>query len=162
MTIKKRTTCFVATTNLQESLRDSTGSRRFWPVSVGVPLLDELADAVEQLWAEAVHLYRQGERHWLDQTQGEALRKHSERYQRVDPWEVTIAEKLPRLLATSDGRWLTVSEILQALEVDTDRQHVAQSMRIAGILTRLGWTKSRKAQAQGGRAWRWYPPEGSE
>lgn len=162
MTTKKRSTCFVATTNLQESLRDSTGSRRFWPVTVGVPRLEELEAAVEQLWAEAVHLYRQGERHWLDQTQSEKLRKHSERYQRVDPWEVTIAEKLPRLLAASDGRYLTVAELLQALEVDTDRQHVAQSMRIAGILTRLGWTKSRKAQADGGRAWRWYPPEPPE
>ena len=126
---------------------------------MGLPTLEELEDSVEQLWAEAVHLYRQGERHWLDQEQGEALRLHSERYQRVDPWEVTIAEKLPRLLAASAGRYLTVTEILQALEVDTDRQHVAQSMRIGGILTRRGWTKNRRKEADEGRAWRWYPPE---
>lgn len=158
--VRKRSVCFVASSNLQEPLRDATGSRRFWPVTVGQPRLEELSGAVEQLWAEAVALYRLGEVHWLDTSWSALLREHSERYQRVDPWEVVISDKLPRLLATSSGRYLTASDLLQAVDVDVDKQHVGASMRVGGILTRLGWTKARRTEA-GGRAWRWYPPEES-
>ena len=160
-TVKRRSVCFVASTNLQEPLRDSTGSRRFWPVTVHEPKLDELSVAVEQLWAEAGHLYRQGEPHWLDPKWASELSKHSERYQRVDPWEVVIAERIPGLLAKSPGRYVNVTDLLLALDVDIDRQHVAASMRMAGILTRLGWTKARRTEG-GERAWRWYPPARDE
>lgn len=159
--VRKRSVCFVASSNLQEPLRDATGSRRFWPVTVGQPKLEELEAVVEQLWAEAVALYRQGEVHWLDHSWGAQLREHSERYQRVDPWEIVIAEKAPALLARSPGRYLNVTDLLLALDVDIDRQHVASSMRMAGILTRLGWTKARRTE-DGERAWRWYPPSPSE
>ena len=156
--VKARSVCFVGSSNQQEFLRDPTGSRRMWPVSVGAPRLEELEAAVEQLWAEAVALYRQGEIHWLDRAWSLQLQAHSEKFQRVDPWEVALAERLPRLLATSPGRYLTVTELLQSLEVDIDKQHIAAAMRMGGILTRMGWTKARRTEKDG-RAWRWYPPE---
>lgn len=54
---------FIGTTNEEEYLKDATGGRRFWPVMVGEDVnLDGLLAAREQMFAEALHDYRQRER----------------------------------------------------------------------------------------------------
>lgn len=57
----------VGTTNDQEFLTDCTGNRRFWPVDLSGEgrrknIWRDLPGEVEQIWAEAVALYRVGER----------------------------------------------------------------------------------------------------
>lgn len=57
---------FFGTTNENDFLTDTTGNRRFWPVDGGVrtPTLtpwDDLPGQVDQIWAEAVTLYKKGE-----------------------------------------------------------------------------------------------------
>ena len=57
---------FIGTTNDQEFLRDRTGNRRFWPVTVGsgrsqkniFAMTDE---ELQQIWAEAVQIWKDGE-----------------------------------------------------------------------------------------------------
>lgn len=51
---------FGGTTNEDELLRDSTGGRRFWPVDCHVDEIDidRLEANVDQIWAEALVLYR--------------------------------------------------------------------------------------------------------
>lgn len=55
---------FIASTNVDDPLKDQTGNRRFWPVQVGVHSIN-LSDRNEfprdQVWAEAVEIFRQGE-----------------------------------------------------------------------------------------------------
>ncbi|MGG0644286.1 virulence-associated E family protein [Sporosarcina gallistercoris] len=56
---------FIASTNVDDPLKDQTGNRRFWPVQVGVNPIDLAArdDFPRDLvWAEAVELYKQGEK----------------------------------------------------------------------------------------------------
>ena len=57
---------FIGTTNNPQFLTDKTGNRRFYPVKVqsdGYKLLDaekQVRAYISQAWAEAVHLYREG------------------------------------------------------------------------------------------------------
>lgn len=55
---------FIASTNVDDPLKDSTGNRRFWPVQVGIHPVD-LAERMnfprDQIWAEAVQRYKEKE-----------------------------------------------------------------------------------------------------
>ena len=65
---------FFGTTNEQEFLRDRTGNRRFWPITVSHKMDRSALEAeVDQLWAEAVVLYKKGENLWMDTPELEAM-----------------------------------------------------------------------------------------
>lgn len=59
-TVFPRQCIFMGSTNDPEYLRDSTGNRRFWPVYCAIDEIDnaKLLRNVDQIWAEAVHMYR--------------------------------------------------------------------------------------------------------
>jgi len=65
-----RQCAFFGTTNDEEFLRDPTGARRFWPVTVtnaGRELGAKLTSSVvDQIWAEVVTYYEAGETWYLD------------------------------------------------------------------------------------------------
>ncbi len=61
-----RTAIFCGTINDSASLSDPSGNRRFWPVTVGRIDLDGLRRDAGQIWTEAVVMWRQGHRWWLD------------------------------------------------------------------------------------------------
>lgn len=62
---------FFGTTNRSDFLRDQTGNRRFWPVEIGVceatrDVFNDLTKyEIDQIWAEALHFYKNGEALYL-------------------------------------------------------------------------------------------------
>lgn len=68
-----RTCVFAGTSNGSTYLRDITGNRRFWPIACGRIDLTLTAEIAPQLWAEAVHLIRAGEKWWPTAEESEAL-----------------------------------------------------------------------------------------
>lgn len=78
-----RHSVLAATTNEEFFLRSTTGDRRWWVVSVlgngrAADWLPRLQEAVPQLWAEALALYKKGEKLFLeDDLEREARRRQS-------------------------------------------------------------------------------------
>jgi predicted P-loop ATPase len=145
--IEPRQVVFVGTTNRTAYLRDETGGRRFWPVKVGLIDTEALARDRDQLFAEAVTLYRQGAQWWPD---AEFERTHiapqqDARYE-TDAWEEAIGNYLAG--ADHDGRIRTCVTIYQlareALFIDTGKIGTADQRRIAAVLERSGWVRGKR------------------
>ena len=80
---------FFGTCNNHDFLKDPTGSRRFWPVDVGVRMPSkniwkDLPGEVDQLWAEAVQLWKQGEPLYMDTPKLDSLAKQAQAQHRED------------------------------------------------------------------------------
>ena len=146
--IEPRQCTFIGTTNASVYLRDETGGRRFWPVKTGRIDSDALARDRDQLFAEAVHLYRAGASWWPDEAfEREHIQpEQEERYER-DVWEEAIQEYLI-------GRdQVTVTQVArEALFKEIQRIGTADQRRIAAALERLGWKRLRK-DSKGNRPW---------
>lgn len=133
-----RRSVMVGTTNRVAFLSDETGSRRFWPITVSGKIDIETARIWrDQLWAEAVTLYRQGEPWWLTDEEDTAREVEAQGYTDEDVWLNTVRN----WLAMNHGD-KTISEILScALEMDVDRQDVRSARRVGAILSRLGYER---------------------
>ena len=146
-----RQVAFVGTTNEAEFLDDSTGARRFWPVRVGAPDVASIARDRAQLWAEAVEAYKAGEQWWLTPEQDEELTDSQQTYQRADSWGDIISEWLAR----EGQHGATVRDIMaSALQLEPTHQSKGAAMRVASILSGLGYSK-RRVMESGQQVMRW-------
>jgi len=146
-----RQNIFVGTTNEQAFLSDPTGSRRFWPVRVGHIDIEGLTAARDDLWAEAVALYRQGERWYLHGESEQALIEASGDYQHTDPWHETIER-----WADQQAAPFTLDMALEkALKRDVADSNNGHQMRAAGVLTQLGFSQKRCRVAGIRGRWWW-------
>lgn len=85
----KRRTILVGTVNGTGFLVDETGNRRFWAIDVlRCHVLD--AETMRQVWAQYLHLYRQGDRWNLEPDLLEALNAANRRHETIDP----LAERI--------------------------------------------------------------------
>jgi predicted P-loop ATPase len=133
---------FVATTNEATYLRDPTGNRRFWPVRCGPTIdLDGLARDRDQLWAEAVHRYEQGEA-WHP-SEAEARLATAEQHQRVlvTELEQQVAAYLERKADEGMTEMSTSQVFIDALGIDPSAdveragrlaRQVSEAMHMAG------------------------------
>jgi predicted P-loop ATPase len=145
--IEPRQCLFVGTTNRAAYLRDETGGRRFWPIKCGMIDIDALARDRDQLFAEAVALYRNEFKWWPDaQFEREHIKpQQAERYE-ADVWEDNIRDYV------EPKTRVTVGEVgRHALGIETARIGTADQRRIAAALEQLGW--KRHPQSWDGKRW---------
>lgn len=83
---RPRNGVIVGTTNRDDFLVDPTGARRFWVLSAlnTIDVARARADR-DQLWAEAVHLAKRGEPHWLIQRERQEHIESTKAFQYEDP-----------------------------------------------------------------------------
>lgn len=144
---------FAGTVNHDDYLKDETGGRRFLPVRISQLNLPALTRDVEQLWAEAVIRYRNGERTYItDDALNALLRDHTnERYQ-ADAWHVVVEEYAQVRESVS------VQECLEHVGVKRDRWTQADANRIARCLKALGYAR-RRVRVQKRLEWRYFRVE---
>ena len=164
-----RTVSFIGTTNHPTFLKDPTGNRRFWPVTLPAPIgIERFTADLPQLLGEAARRVILGEQWYVnDRTalaQAEAVRAA---HFQDDVWTEAALNAAHLLLApgcTLDGAYpdfVTVSAILSAMGVRIEQHSMANQTRIGGILRVAGWT-DRKARigkrSDNKTVWAWFPP----
>ena len=111
----RRYTSFIGTTNQQKPLVDPTGSRRF--VCVGVTGNIDFSDTVDhrQLFAQALYLFNNKERFWLNDDEIARLIRENEPFQRLNDLVEMIGETFRKPKPSEQPRWWSLKEIAQVL-----------------------------------------------
>lgn len=136
---------FAGTSNRATFLQDETGNRRFLVVetnNVNIPWLERNR---EQLWAEAVHRYLNGDRWYLGQAEAKEHAEDVQRFVDDDPWHDVIARNLGGKKKTDVQSILLDVIGKQTREIEMRDQH-----RVGRILSALGYRK-RRARGGGGK-----------
>ena len=113
----RRYTSFIGTTNQQKPLVDPTGSRRF--VCVGIPNGENIdfSDNLNhrQLFAQALYLFNNGERFWLDNDEIATLISENAPYQKLNDLVEMIGETFRSPKKGEEARWWSLKEISELL-----------------------------------------------
>ncbi len=111
----RRYTSFIGTTNQMKPLVDPTGSRRF--VCVGVTGNINFEDNLNhrQLFSQALHLFNNDERFWLNDKEIQTLIEENEPYQKLNDLVEMIGETFRRPKDDERAKWWSLSDISQAL-----------------------------------------------
>lgn len=145
--IEPRQCVFIGTTNKAAYLRDETGGRRFWPVTVTAIDTDALAHDRDQLLAEAVAAFRAGEKWWPDQVfEREHIKPEQDARYEADAWEQAVADYV------KGKEKVTVLEVaVHGLGFDKPKLGTADQRRIGAALERVGWERGARSNGV-----RWY------
>ncbi len=131
----RRYTSFIGTTNQMKPLVDPTGSRRF--VCVGVKGNIDFTDSLNhrQLFAQALHLFNEGERFWLNDNEIATLITENEPFQRLNDLVEMIGETFRSPKDDEQGKWWSLGEISQELarrypnfDTDTPLQKIGNAL----------------------------------
>lgn len=179
--IRKRQCVFLGTTNNYDFLKDETGDRRYYPIDVNIPKAtknidkDLTSEYIAQLWAEAVHLYKNGQRIYIQDSGVLALaeqeqRKHfdesplqSDIYNFLEIpitthwYDASLEARRNHIRAYQNGEQtagaykrdcISVKEIACELFGYELNQPIERkmSLEIARTLTALGWNKTGKVE----------------
>ena len=107
----RRYTSFIGTTNQMKPLVDPTGSRRF--VCVGVEGNIDFSDTLnhEQLFAQALYLFNNGERFWLNDDEIKTLISENEPFQKLNDLVEMLGETFLRPKETEQAKWWSLGDI---------------------------------------------------
>jgi predicted P-loop ATPase len=149
---------FCGTSNRDDYLQDAGGNRRFWPVPCGRTEEGRIAADRDQLWAEALVLYRAGEKWWLWEPE---LIQQAENVAAArvvsHPWEDMIAGQAAEKPVGSE---ITTGFVLSSWVCKDAAYHTnADAQRVGRILTKLGWSRERK-RLPNGTQYRFYLKRG--
>ncbi len=141
-----RRTVFVGTVNGTGFLVDDTGNRRFWVLEVDrCNVLS--ADDMQQVWAEYLHIYEQGERWHLDQATLAELNASNVDHTRIDPLREQIATRFDwgsvswavvnpsNWQAFPEVKWVTATDV--CILVGRDQPSRADCTRAGTIVRQL-------------------------
>jgi predicted P-loop ATPase len=129
-------------------LKDETGGRRFWPVQTGNIDASALERDRDQLFAEAVRMYRSRVPWWPDRSfERQHIMPEQEARFQPDAWE----ELIEKYLALGREQ-VTVGQVgREALGIENRHLGRAEQNRIVAILEKVGWRRGKRDAS--GRWW---------
>lgn len=150
---------FAGSVNHATYLKDDTGNRRYWPVTIGEIALDELRADRDQLWAEAVHLFEAGTEWWARAAERELYEEQQDERYIGDAWETRIRDWLDKPDSVGQRpQSVTVAGLMQyALSLEAGKWTLADQQRVGRIMARVGWPRKRGSGAS--REWAYTRPE---
>lgn len=126
---------FAGTTNRDDWGNDDTGLRRFWPVWCGDINLVGITDNRDQLFAEAMHVFRAGAS-WWETPATPTLAAQRDR-QSEDIWTSLVLE---HLIGKTE---IHLPDVLRdACKVREAEMSHTHKLRLGSILRLAGWSKS--------------------
>lgn len=136
------------TTNQVQYLKDKTGSRRFLPNLVDkskqmlhpVEYLDQ--NEVDQVWGEAMDLFRDGFSFNLSAAEEKMLDEHREQFVYIEPFE----EQIDKFLENANVQFITSFDIAdQALDIKNLATNPKMAKKIKYVMdNKEGWEYKRK------------------
>lgn len=118
-------------------LKDPTGARRFWPMTVGRIDIDGIERDRDQIWAEAVTLFNNGVPWWVQDKERQAVEAEQEKRTDVDVWVDMIVPML------SGNVQISQIDIFRGLGIPTKDADWRHAARVGRIMQKLGWTSRR-------------------
>jgi hypothetical protein len=135
-----RTCVFVGTSNPDQPLTD-TENRRYMPIKCGVGKIGWIVENRDQLWAEAVKRYRDGEKWWV--TNDEILakcREHQEQARETDAWQHILDE------AFEGWPTVTVLDVLGELKLCIANYDKSAQSRVGKAMKLIGFERDREGR----------------
>jgi putative DNA primase/helicase len=127
-------------------LTDNTGNRRYWPVQVTKVDLDGINARRDQIWAEALHRYREGERWWLEGDENNVAGAEQDDRGETEAWTEPLGKKIDEESARRGVAitWITNDEAMTLLGIPHERKDKKAQMRIGNALKELGFTRDKQ------------------
>lgn len=146
-----RRASFCGSINYDEFLTDTTGNRRWLPFAVHDIDVDNNFD-IGLLYAEALHLFKNGFRTWFDREEIVELEKFNERFRRPSPEEelILVNYSIPEPVDYDMGRviYRTSTDIMHELAAMDQYKKMntndSVAVRIGRVLSRLGYKQDSK------------------
>jgi len=157
---------FAGSVNHATYLKDDSGNRRYWPVTVSEIEIDMLRRDRDQLWAEALQLYRDGTEWWVRASDRALYETEQDERYIGDAYEQRIRDYLDGNFAGASGRMLRVAmgDLLgKALGLDAGKWTLVEQQRVGRIMARIAdnpdnpaapvWVRKRIGGASRERIW---------
>lgn len=139
-----RRTVFFASVNEDKYLVDDTGNRRWWTVPIASVDYTHTID-MQQVWAEVLHIFRAGEKPWLQPNEAAMLADKNADHEAVDPIHELITgtyEWGENLITTNK----TATDVL--IEIGVKNPNRAQATQASKILRVITGEEPRKSNGR--------------
>lgn len=136
-------------------LNDITGNRRFWPVELRRVDLAQAQRVRDQVWAEAVHRYNQGERWYIhDEELIKEAATQQARRQLEDPWEDALETFLQQMGNTQALPEVIKKDYVLTVGLNIQRANVSAKEfgRVKYAMSKLGYAYGVHHSKQEGKA----------
>ena len=139
-----RRTIFFASVNPKHFLHDDTGNQRFWTIECGDNLIFDHGIDMQQVWAQCLTLYQEGELWHLNKSEQLKLDNLNESYQAIDPIEELITKHYD--FKTGGHNNMTSTDVL--LSIGYEKPNRVQAKLCSTILRKFTGADPKKSNGR--------------